>query len=243
MLKASKRNHVVASRFGRQAQRYNAHANLQADVARELASHLPDITNPHVLEIGCGTGHLTEHLLKRYPFGDFTITDLSRHMLDQCRLRFPICGQRAYAVLDGEWPDTDRHFDLIATSMAVHWFEDPLPALDRLTALLRPGGKLLYATLGHESFNEWRKLLREESLPIGLVDLPKWPGVLTEEYRKIPYDNGLSFLKAMKAMGATAPRTGYRPLTVGALRNVLRKFDTRADRGITWHIVYGELQV
>ena len=43
--------------------------------------------NPRILEVGCGTGILTEFLIKKYPNASFEITDISGSMLEECKKR------------------------------------------------------------------------------------------------------------------------------------------------------------
>jgi malonyl-CoA O-methyltransferase len=122
----------------------------------------------------------------------------------------------------------------------LHWLPAPAASLDRLLRFLAPGGLLLYATLGPESFAEWRSALAGEGLPSGLVDIHELPGVIEEE-RLIPDSDTLSFLRRMKAVGGLTPREGYSPLSPGALRRAIRAADATHGGRITWHIVYGRL--
>jgi malonyl-CoA O-methyltransferase len=143
-------------------------------------------------------------------------------------------------MMDASRPGGEGPFDLIASSMALHWVNDPAAALERLRAMLAPGGLLLYSALGPESFTEWRAVLAAEGLPSGLADLPSLPGMIYDE-RLTPDTNTLGFLRRIKAVGGLTPRDGYRPLAPGALRRAIRAADVKHGGRITWHIVYGRL--
>jgi malonyl-CoA O-methyltransferase len=237
------RNRAVARRFGARARNYDAHADLQRDVAAGLARRLPALAVPSVLEVGCGTGFLTRHLLRAYPEGRFLITDLAPEMVEQCEAGHgnQASGICRFAILDGETPECGERFDLIAASMTLQWFADPLAGLARLKALLAPGGALWFATLGPENFPEWRAVLAAEGLPDGTVAMPPLPGIVHEERVVISYDSGRAFLAGMRSVGATQPRPGYRPLPPGALRRALRRLEHEHDGRVTWHLVYGRL--
>jgi malonyl-CoA O-methyltransferase len=239
----SRRSATIAARFGARADAYEAHAGLQVDVARRLAGLLPDWEAPKVLELGCGTGLLSRHLLERYPDGDFVLSDAAPAMLSKCRrnLEAPGAGKVRYEVLDAGAPSGHKDLDLIVTSMTLHWVADPVATLVCLRDLLAPGGQLLYATLGPNSFAEWRTVLATERLPSGAPYLPELPGVVEEDHLT-PDNDSLSFLRRMRDVGGLTPRDGYKPLPPGALRRALRATNLRFGGRVTWHIVYGRLE-
>ena len=68
----SSRSAAVTRSFGARAATYEAHADLQRDVAARLARLLPELARPRVLELGCGTGLFSRHLVARYPDGRFS---------------------------------------------------------------------------------------------------------------------------------------------------------------------------
>jgi malonyl-CoA O-methyltransferase len=237
----SNRSAAIAQSFGARAASYEENADLQRAVAKRLARLLPPLKAPRVLELGCGTGLFSRHLLARYPDGTFVFTDLAPSMIEQCRLNLNGLGKRvSFGVMDAARPTAEGPFDLIAMSMTLHWLADPEAALATLRKRLAPKGMLVFATLGHESFPEWRGALREQGLPSGLLDIPELPGIVDEERLIVDADT-LGFLRRMKAVGGLTPREGYAPLPAGALRRAIRAADERNTGRITWHIVYGRL--
>jgi malonyl-CoA O-methyltransferase len=237
----SNRSAAIAQSFGARAASYEENADLQRAVAERLACLLPPLEAPRVLELGCGTGLFSRHLLARYPDGTFVFTDLAPSMLEQCRLNVNGLGKRVgFEVMDAARPTAEGPFDLIAMSMTLHWLADPEAALATLRKSLAPKGVLVFATLGRESFPEWLGALREKGLPIGLLDIPELPGIVDEERLIVDADT-LGFLRRMKAIGGLTPREGYAPLAAGALRRAIRVADKRNGGRITWHIVYGRL--
>ena len=234
------RKERIAASFGARVEAYETQANLQREIARNLAEMLPHMEASEVLEIGCGTGFLTEYLLHKYPQGAFTISDLSAEMVEAARAKFS--DQRAvdFCVMDGEHPQ--GQYDLIVSAMAVQWFTDPLAGLQKLCSFLKPGGMLFYATLGGDSFEEWRGALDEVGAPSGLLNVPEWPGGIYEQHKILPYESAQDFLHAVRDIGAGQPTVGYQPMSVATLRKACRAFDERAAKRITWHIVYGCLE-
>lgn len=234
-------NQKVARAFASHALDYEHHASLQGEIAAKLAGLLPPIDMARILEIGCGTGFLTRHLLDHYSHGDFLITDLAPEMVDACRARAPSANGRAirYKVMDGEAPESETGFDLIATSMTLQWFRDPAAGLQRLKTRLNPDGHLLYATLAPDYCPEWRRALDACDLRHGMIPMPELPGVVERESREVSYGCAIEFLKALRSIGANTPRPGYAPLPPGSLRAALRRLEQDHGARVSWRIVYG----
>jgi len=238
----SRRSAEIAAKFGASAESYERHAGLQRAIAGRLARLLPELKRPYVLELGCGTGLFSRHLLQRYPGGRFVLTDVAPAMIAACRRNLAPLGpvNISYEVMDAGEAGGHAGLDLIVSSMTFHWLADPIASLERLRRFLAPGGVLLYATLGPDSFAEWRDALASEGLPSGLAEIPPLAGVLEEE-RLTPDTDALSFLRRMKGVGGLTPREGYAPLSPAGLRRTVRAADARFGGRITWHIVYGRL--
>jgi malonyl-CoA O-methyltransferase len=164
-------------------------------------------------------------------------------MIAECRRNVASGGDAriSFEVMDAGQAGGHADLDLIVSSMTLHWLADPVASLERLSRLLAPGGVLLYATLGPESFAEWRAVLARENLPSGLAEIAPLPGVVEEE-RLTPDADALSFLRRMKAVGGLTPKEGYAPLSPGELRRAIHTADTSFGGRITWHIVYGLLE-
>lgn len=217
---------------------YDRHARVQARIAQGLARRiaaLPLPPGPGLLEIGCGTGHLTAALAETGLGGDWLITDLSPAMVDRARARLGESPARRFAPLDGEHGPTpaEAPFDLVCSSLAFQWFEDPASAARRLMDWVRPGGWLAIATLSERTFHEWRTAHAALGREPGTVPLPPpdrfaalFPGarVITETETE-RHQTARDFLHALKAIGAATPAPGHRPLTPGELRRVMREFE------------------
>ena len=98
-----------------------------------------------VLEVGCGTGQLTERLA-RYALG-VTAIDIGPAMIASARRRLAGSAVSFQVVSFEDFAAPDASFDLIASGTAFHWV-DPEVKFTKPARLLRPGGWL--ALLGTE---------------------------------------------------------------------------------------------
>jgi ubiquinone/menaquinone biosynthesis C-methylase UbiE len=103
-----------------------------------------------VLEIGCGTGQLTERLA--HAGIGLTAIDIAPSMVAAARRRLADA-EASFQVTSFEDLDAaDASFDLVISAAAFHWI-DPEVAFTKSARLLRPGGWL--ALLGtHEHYDD-----------------------------------------------------------------------------------------
>lgn len=241
---------LIAGRFDRAAAAYDAHSPLQRDAALRLAARVQTLAlpaAPRVLEIGCGTGHLTRELLPALG-GEWVVSDIAPAMVGACRQQLGNAAR--YLVMDGEQPAlAPGRFDLIVASLAAQWFADLPAALAALSALLAPGGHIAVATLGERTFAEWRGAHLQAGLRAATPAYPDAAALarafppdmaveIEEEVLVEPLGEPLEFLRGLRRIGADAPAPGAKPLTAGQLRQVLRALAAAGHAGTSYHLLY-----
>jgi malonyl-CoA O-methyltransferase len=241
-----RKKQTIINRFNRSAATYATVADVQAQVAEKLASLLGKV-NPHtILEVGCGTGFLSRYLVKLFPQASLLLTDIAPAMLQQCRVALPQSARIRLACMDAEMLAFNTTFDLLVSSMTLHWCTDLQRSFIDMTQCLQPGGHFFFSLLGENSFKEWQAICRALAIPIATPIFPAehllqtmLPQLQIEvvTYQQT-YPNAYAFLRSLKNLGATAARLGYTPLSAGKLRQVLRHVNSAIT--ISYEVIYGQ---
>ncbi|MFT8432281.1 dethiobiotin synthase [Acetobacter orientalis] len=234
------------------AAQYDTAATMQQVAARQLfaqiCTKLGTKAPARILEIGCGTGFLTQLLHERWPQATLIATDIAPHMLKRTAQRVGDAVQ--YAVLDAASPDIEGPFDLICGNLVFQWLEQPKAVLARLAGLLAPGGVLALSTLLEGTFAEWQAACapHESGVPYYpsqqlLADCvpPLCSGKWQAQTAVQPFASAHAFLRHLKQTGAAVPRAGYSPLPIAALRHAMQRFDANGHY-VSWQFAYGCFQ-
>jgi ubiquinone/menaquinone biosynthesis C-methylase UbiE len=141
----SKRRHQRVL-FDGAAQLYDAtRPGYPSDIVEFMVTTAGLAAGSTVLEVGCGTGQLTESL---GCFGfNLTAIDIGPSLIAAARRRLDGAAVSFEAASFEEFDAAGASFDLIVSGTAFHWI-DPEVKFDKSVRLLRPGGWL--ALLGTE---------------------------------------------------------------------------------------------
>ena len=134
-----------------------------AEVLARLEGLAPDAT---VLDVGCGTGRVTEALLALVPRGRVLAVDASADMVALARRRL---GDRAEVWCEDALDlDLDEPVDAILSTATLHWVGDHDRLWARLARALRPGGMLEIQCGGEGNIDGVREVIEavaEDSAP------------------------------------------------------------------------------
>ncbi|MCC4253601.1 methyltransferase domain-containing protein [Sphingobium naphthae] len=247
------RKQRISDAFGAAAAHYDDHAGPQRFAAR-LVADLAQRQRPQgvhrILEIGCGTGLLTRDIQARWPGAEIIVTDLSPGMLDKAAAGGLVAGR--FLAMDGEAPAFDGPwFDLILSSLAFQWFDDLPAAIARLAALLRPGGSLIFSTMGQGSFARWRAAHAACGLEAGVPDYPSLDALramLRGHADSFAFDETVvldgggarELIAHLKGIGAVVPSAGCRPLAPAQLRAVMATYEAQGGAD-AYQLLFGRV--
>lgn len=234
--------HIIES-FSKHAKTYDKHAQLQKAMAERLASLLPEPLPQRILELGCGTGVFTRHILAR-SVGTLILNDIAPAMLNHLRTRNEIPPNTRIITGNAEHLDFPR-VDMIVANAVFQWFHDPKRTIQHLATALAPGGHLIFSTFGPQTLKEFRETGGIES-PITMPSFTQWKKLLAglriaesySETRKVFFPDALTLIKNLQQIGATP----LRMTTTGELRKLIRNYDMAfsTPQGVysTWELYY-----
>src|SRR3954451_20318595 len=98
----------------------------------------------HILDLGCGLGYFAREARARGGAAVLGV-DLSQRMLDEARTRTQDPGI-VYLQADLESYEPERaRFDLVVSSLALHYIMDYRRLVDRVAASLKPKGRFAFS--------------------------------------------------------------------------------------------------
>ena len=116
-----------------------------------------------IIDAGCGTGRVTELLLRRYPQANVVALDEAQGMLDIARTRLDRFAQRVEFVcadLGRSLPLT-RPADAVMSTATFHWVADHDALFANLAAVTVPGGVLVSQCGGQGNLASVKRVLAE----------------------------------------------------------------------------------
>ncbi|MDR3002099.1 MAG: methyltransferase domain-containing protein [Fibromonadaceae bacterium] len=147
--------------FSIKASKYDLASEPQAELAEGLfelsLDYLPDIP-PVLLDLGCGTGHLSLDLASLFP-RHLDCLDISKEMLEICKQKLQANFSNVKWRLfenDAENFEPDIKYDAIYCSATIQWFNELPVFLEKLKKWLNPNGVLCIGAFGEKTLCELR---------------------------------------------------------------------------------------
>ena len=169
------------------ADTYDRASRPQQSWATEVLARLRGIAlDATVLDVGCGSGRVTESLLAIVPRGRVLAVDASPDMVALARDRL---GERAQVwCQDALDLDLDEPVDAIVSTAALHWVPEHDRLWHRLAGAMRPGGVLEIQCGGEGNIEGVREVIdavARERAP-ELLGFSPWTFASPEETQRAP---------------------------------------------------------
>lgn len=155
----------IAQAFGRAALQYDAVAKLQREVAEKLVKmeatkHSGDLNAKTILDLGCGTGFVSDFLMQQNPGHTLVLADLSAAMCRSAQTKLfnkYALSTDTFSFITADMdalPFAPESLDCVISSMSMQWSESTEALLAQLWSCLKPGGRVLFSTVGEATLKE-----------------------------------------------------------------------------------------
>lgn len=215
----------VRRAFSNSASHYDALSGMQYEIGRELISkiELPltpslnkeggDVKPPCMVDIGMGTGKLTNRLAVSFSEAKVIGLDLADGMVAQAKRTY-----ETFQSVQGNataLPFPDGHFDLAFSNLAYQWVEDISAAFKETYRVLKPDGKFYATIFGERTLAElfeslehsgtgrsFRRLHSRETIEAALQAAGFRDIEISVEMTKTQFETMSGLLRWLKDIGA-----------------------------------------
>lgn len=241
-MKTSRSHTSVAARFNAAAGEYHARAGVQLEAAKALMDLVDPIVSPSsILEIGCGTGALTELLIQRFPNADITALDIAGDMVREASNRIGSRGKVLWHIGDLASLPSLPTFDCVISSAALHWMRPLDRTFSAIAQRLMPSGHFMFSLMLDGTLNELH-VARRRAVP-GLPPMASLPDraeivdalgaagfkteALVQKTIRVLHRDGWQMMRDIHAQGLTGGDVshGRRLLTRTELKSVADQYD------------------
>ena len=248
---------LLRAAFDRTAANYDRHAVLEREVADRLMERLEFVRDEpvRVVDLGSGTGYCCEALKRRFPEAEVIGLDasfaMSRALGRRANAAYPIEAVCADLSL---LPFASCSVDLLLSNLAFQWSGDFRRLFEGFRHILRPGGMLLFSTLGPDSLTEFKSAAGLEESRNSLRNFPDMHDVgdallaagfsepvMDSEHITMEYQRMDSMMDELEATGVDThfDDWGRHRENSRDLMCAYREFCRNGRYPVTWEIVYG----
>lgn len=136
-------------------------------VAHDNSNLLALVKKGHeVLDVGCGSGAITSGIATLAGNrGKVIGIDTSDHLIETARKNFSGIGNLSFEIADINTYEGKTKFDVVTSARVLQWLSNPGEVVDKMKALLKPGGCVTILDYNHE------KVEFSPALPSGMKKL------------------------------------------------------------------------
>lgn len=236
---------LVKQRFEKSFPTYDENAIVQREMADVLMDYVFASCGEHydnVLEIGAGTGFLTQNIVNELKYKKLLVNDIAPKTVDYIEKITPYAN---FLIGDMEAIRFDKKFDIILSNASFQWAEDLEMMMNRLHKVLSPEGVIAFSTFGEKNFEQITDISQRKLMYKNIDELQKLfdkfeVKVIKEDVVKMNFTRPSGVLRHIKNIGANAIASEF--WTKGALKEFeqkyMDKYSTKTGVELTYHPIY-----
>ncbi|MBN1969965.1 MAG: malonyl-ACP O-methyltransferase BioC [Candidatus Delongbacteria bacterium] len=221
---------LVKTKFQNCLETYHDEAIVQKKIAENLFFMINEKIQQadRILEIGCGSGFLTDKLVKSFPESFFFINDIVDEYINVVeRLNNK---KMMYICEDMDIMEIPENLDLVVSASAIQWSDDLAKLISRVSKKLRKGGYFIFSSFGFRNFYQISDLAESSLKYFSRDELEEMMSDFTNfEYSceeiTIYFDKAIDILRHQKNTGVNA--LPLKEMNAGKLMKFLREYEQK----------------
>ena len=255
----------VKKAFSSQAGSYHKEALLQKESAERLdfTLSLMEFKPNRILDIGSGTGFITDLAAHRWKETDIVCCDMAHNMNLEAR-RILDLERVSFTTGDAETlPFKDNSFNLVISNLAFQWVNSLPNTFKEILRVLEDGGEFIFSTFGWRTLQELREAYSEAYLEVkgkkpehlhqfpavhqigdGLAKIGFQDAIVNVDRIKEVHKDAFALIKNMREIGASnvyrsdKSSLGNRQVLESMKRLYKEKFSTEEGVYATYEILF-----
>lgn len=148
-------------------QLYNQQCDFVSQYGKDLLSLLAPQKNEHILDLGCGTGTLSNEIAQ---LGATVVgIDSSADMIEQAKQHYP---HLTFEVADGHNFHFKIKFDAVFSNAALHWMLEPKKVIGCVRECLKHNGRFVLEMGGENNIRQVLNAVESADRSCGVEDIP-----------------------------------------------------------------------
>lgn len=242
----------IRSAFNRVSSGYDKHAFLQKEIATRLDAKLDIISSGTdvILELGAGTGLLSQSLLQRFPNSKLLCLDFAQKPLKNNPSTNKLCADANHL------PLVNESIDIVVSNLMMQWCSELNQLFAECHRVLTNNGLILFSTFGTDTLKELKKswavvddkahvntFIDMHDIGDKLLQVGFQSPVMESETLTLTYQNVTDLLKDLKAIGAQTVSNRSKSLTgknkFQAMIQMYESYRQNNKLPATYEVVYG----
>ncbi|BAS67391.1 malonyl-ACP O-methyltransferase BioC [Bathymodiolus septemdierum thioautotrophic gill symbiont] len=238
--------------FNKASSQYDEYAFLQKEIATRLDAKLEVISSNTdvILDLGAGTGLLSQSLLQRFPNSKIICLDFAQESLKNNPSAYKLCADANHL------PLADNSVNVIVSNLMMQWCPNLNQLFIECHRVLKNNGLMLFSTFGPDTLKElkksWAVVDNETHVNIftdmhdigdQLLQSGFQSPVMEMEKLTLTYQTVTDLLKDLKAIGAQTVSTRSKSLTgKDKFQSMIKMYESYRQDGklpATYEVIYG----
>ncbi len=233
----------VKNSFKKNLSTYNDNAIVQKKMASKLISLCPKKDFYRILEIGAGTGLLTELIVEKNDYKQFYINDIVK----ECCGFIDTDEKKIFIEGDFDSVEFPINMDLIISNAALQWSSDKVNLIKKIAMTLTSEGIFAFSTFSTQNYREIEKIT---GISLTYLSISEMSMILSEffdivhiseDVHELEFDSFKDLLRHIRLTGVNA--ISSKKMCVSDLKNMEKSYKQNYYQGDKFMLTYNPMYV